>query len=307
MIRLVRAEVRRMLARRLVRVTVGLIAVAIVVGSVLVFTTTHALSTATYRQRLHAATVARHAQNERVRACLAEHGASANGDIPDSVGRICLPDKQISVHDPRFDSTRMRNTLQGSSGILAIVGWAIGASFVGAEFASRSMTTMLTWETRRVRVLLAKAGVVLLSVFVLGVLALSALALAMLPALLAHGSPVRAGDPHFASFVGVVFRGSALAAIAAGIGFAIATLGRNTAAALGAGFAYIIVLENIVGNSLRNWRRWLLLGNAIVFVSGSNDGDIPGRSVLGAGIFLGAVALALLIGATSTFRARDLA
>jgi hypothetical protein len=307
MIRLLRAEMRRLFARRLVRVTVGLVAIAIVVGGVLVFTTSHALPSATYAKRLHAATVARHAQNERTRNCLAEHGVTAKDDIPDSVARICIPDRRITVHDPRFDSTRMRNILQGSSGIFAIIGWAIGASFVGAEFASRSMTTMLTWETRRLRVMLAKASVVLLSVFALGLVALTGLALAMLPTLLAHGSPAHAGDPHFASFAGVVLRGSALGAIAAGIGFAIATLGRNTAAALGAGFAYIIVLENIVGGSLRNWRRWLLLGNAIVFVSGRNGGDIPGRSVLGAGVFLGAVALTLLIAATSMFRARDIA
>ena len=41
----------------------------------------------------------------------------------------------------------------------------------------------------------------------------------------------------------------------AGMGFAIATVGRNTAAALGAGFGYIISLENILGNSIASWRR----------------------------------------------------
>jgi len=92
------------------------------------------------------------------------------------------------------------------------------------------------------------------------------------------------------------------------MGFAIATLGRNTAAALGVGFAYIIVLENILGSSLRQWRRWLLLGNAIVFVSGRSNGvDVPGRSVAGAGLLLAAVALALLVGAAGAFRTRDIA
>ena len=68
------------------------------------------------------------------------------------------------------------------------------------------------------------------------------------------------------------------------------------------------MLENIVGNALRSWRRWLLLGNAIVFVSGQNGGaDIPGRSVIGAGLFLAAVAVALLLGAASAFTVRDIA
>ncbi len=89
---------------------------------------------------------------------------------------------------------------------------------------------------------------------------------------------------------------------------AIATLGRNTAAALGAGFAYIIVFENIIGSFIERWRRWLLLGNVIVFVSGRNNGgDIPGRTVMAAALFLTAVAVTLLAAAATAFRTRDLA
>ena len=135
-------------------------------------------------------------------------------------------------------------------------------------------------------------------------LALIAVALALLPAMALHGAPLRAGDPGFATIAGVIVRGAALAALAGGMGFAIAALGRNTAAASGAGFAYIIVLENILGNSLRGWRRWLLLGNAIVFVAGRKGVDVPGRSVLGAGVFLAAVTATLLIAAAGVFKNR---
>ncbi len=92
------------------------------------------------------------------------------------------------------------------------------------------------------------------------------------------------------------------------MGFAIATIGRNTAVALGVGFGYIVILENILGSSLERWRRWLLLGNVIVLVSGNNNGgDIPGRTVVGAGVFLTVVAVTLLAAAAGTFRQRDLA
>ena len=201
----------------------------------------------------------------------------------------------------------MKNLLQGIAGVLAIIGWALGASLVGAEFASRSMTTMLTWETRRIRVITAKAAVVVGAVAVFAALALIAVALALLPAMIFHGAPLRADDPGFGTVAGVIVRGATLAAMAGGMGFAIAALGRNTAAALAAGFAYIIVLENILGNSLRGWRRWLLLGNAIVFVAEHKGVDVPGRSVLGAGLFLAAVTATLLIAATIAFKARDLA
>jgi hypothetical protein len=108
--------------------------------------------------------------------------------------------------------------------------------------------------------------------------------------------------------LGVIGRGTALAAIAAALGFSIAAIGRNTAAALGAGFGYIVIFENIIGSYNRGSRQWLILGNVIVFVSGSNKGgDIPGRTVTGAALILVGVALAFLVGAFGTFRARDLA
>src|SRR5439155_4949215 len=90
--------------------------------------------------------------------------------------------------------------------------------------------------------------------------ALVLVGLAMWPSVAVHGAPVRAGEPSLASLAGIAGRGLALTALAAGIGFAIATVGRNTAAALGAGFAYIVILENILGSSVQRWRRWLLLG-----------------------------------------------
>ena len=131
---------------------------------------------------------------------------------------------------------------------------------------------------------LAKSATVVAAMAAFALCVLALVTLAMWPALALHGAPLGPNDPTWASLAGAVGRGVALAAVGAAMGFAIATIGRNTAAALGAGFAYVVVLENILGNSVAEWRRWLLLGNIIVFVSGtSNGGDVPGRSVTGAG------------------------
>ena len=193
------------------------------------------------------------------------------------------------------------------SGGLAIVGWTLGASLVGAEFASRSMTTLLTWEPRRLRVFLAKAVAVLLATALFAVVALLVFIVAMLPTLALHGGPLRPNDPSITTLAGIVLRGTALAAISAGLGFSLATIGRNTAAALGAGFAYVIVFENIIGSYKESSRRWLLLGNVIVFVAGRNDGgDVPGRTVAGAALILALVAVTLLAAAFATFRTRDM-
>ncbi|MCP6553621.1 hypothetical protein NL499_28955, partial [Klebsiella pneumoniae] len=78
------------------------------------------------------------------------------------------------------------------------------------EFASRSMTTLLTWETRRGRVFLAKSVTTVLATALLALLALASVVLAMLPALTVHGAPLQANDPSWASLAGSVGRGVAL-------------------------------------------------------------------------------------------------
>ncbi|MCU1378372.1 MAG: conserved rane protein of unknown function [Acidimicrobiales bacterium] len=308
MTRLLVAELRRVLARRLVRMTVLLAAVGLVVGGIAVFATSASLPEATYQQRVRAAEAQRTADRTKAAQCLQSHGYRLEQDIPRSVRDQCAPKEFPTAKDTRFHRSRLESILEGVSGVLAIMGWAIGASLVGAELASRGMTTSLTWETRRGRVLGTKALVAVASVAVLALATLLGLVAVMLPALAAHGGPIGPGDPTVANLAGLVLRGTALAALAAGMGFAIATVGRSTSAALGVGFAYIVVLENILGNSLAGWRRWLLLGNVIVFVTGENSGgDVPGRSVIGAGIFLVAVTITLLVAAAGAFRTRDVA
>src|SRR5579859_7903478 len=105
-----------------------------------------------------------------------------------------------------------------------------------------------------------------------------------------HGGPNLA-QPSNASIAGTLLRGGGLVAATTLIGFALATFGRGTAAALGMGFGYVIVLENILGSAIAGWRPWLLLGNVIAVLTGDpRNAGIVGRSVLGAGVFLACVA-----------------
>jgi ABC-type transport system involved in multi-copper enzyme maturation permease subunit len=307
--RLLLAEWRRIVARRVVRLTVVLTLAGIVVGGIAAFASSDSLSEATYEQRVAEAKAQQEAADAAIEACLLDHGVARGDEIPNEVADECFPAEPVGeVSDPRFDRHRLKGILQGVSAVLALIGWALGASLVGAEFSSRGMTTLLTWEPRRRRVFLAKALAVLVAMAALALAALVLVTLAMVPALVLHGAPVGPFDPTVASLAGTIGRGVALATLAAGIGFAIATIGRNTAIALGAGFAYIIVFEYVVGSSIERWRRWLLLGNVIVFVSGEDGGgDVTGRSVTVAGLFLAAVAITLLVAAAGAFRTRDLA
>ena len=307
--RLLLAEWLRIAARRVVRLTVLLIVAGIVVGGIAAFASSRSLSEATYQQRVVEAKARQEAADVAIEACLQDQGVARGDEIPNEIVEQCFPPEPVGdVSDPRFDRHRLKGILQGVSAVLALIGWALGASLVGAEFSSRGMTTLLTWEPRRGRVFLAKAMAVLVAMAALAFGVLALVTLAMTPALTLHGAPVGADDPTVAALAGTIGRGVALATLAAGIGFAIATIGRNTAIALGAGFAYIIVFEYVVGSSIARWRRWLLLGNVIVFVSGEDGGgDVSGRSVTAAGLFLAAVAITMLVAAAGAFRTRDLA
>ena len=309
MTRLLLAELRRIMARRLVRLSIVLAAVGIAVGGGAAYLSSGALSQSAYEQRVADAEARGLAARVEVEDCLRAHGITPDDrkQIPDDVVDACFPNTDNTADDPRFYRKDLKGLLQGVTGGLAIVGWTLGASLVGAEFASRSMTTLLTWEPRRLRVFLAKAVAVLLATALFAVVALLVFIVAMLPTLALHGGPLRPNDPSVRTLAGIVLRGTALAAIAAGLGFSLATIGRNTAAALGAGFAYVIVFENIIGGYKESSRRWLLLGNVIVFVAGRNDGgDVPGRTVAGAALILALVAVTLLAAAFGTFRARDI-
>jgi ABC-type transport system involved in multi-copper enzyme maturation permease subunit len=210
------------------------------------------------------------------------------------------------THDP-FSRDKLHGILLGTSGVLTVVAWLMGASLVGAEFPSRSMTTTLTYEPRRLRLFATKAVAAIVVAAAFSAVALAIITLAMTPANAAHGAS-NVGDPTIGSLFGVVGRAMVVSGVASAIGFAIAAIGRNTAAALGAGFGYVIVLEQIVGGVWAKSRRWLLLGNTIVFLSGKNSGgEVPGRTVTGAAMVLIGIAAAWLIGAGAAFTQRDVA
>ena len=217
--RLLLAELRRIGARRLVRLLILLIGVAAIGGGLLAFLTTAPLSESGYQQRVRDAETRQAAVQAEVRACIREHQPPGTTESPsDATLKICLPDKTIHAHDPRFHQTRWRAVLQASSGVLAAVAWLLGAS----------LTTTLTWESRRIRVFASKAVTAIGFATLLTAAALVLVGVAMIPAATLHAAPT-AGEPGLATLAGVVLRGTALSAIGASIGFSLAALGAASA------------------------------------------------------------------------------
>ena len=302
MIAVLRAEVRRATSRRLVRAFALLSIVGALAIGVIDFTQTSTADGAAIAAKVHVQHEAEAQARRDLLQCLYQR--SSHGQDP---GRVDCQDRIVpGVHDPRVYREDVQNLLRGVGAILALVAWVIGASLMGAEQQSRSITTTLTFAPRRTQVFVAKAATVLVVVGAWAMATLAAVLAALLPAAILHAGPAL-GQPGNLDIAAVMLRGGALCLITAMMGFSLASIGRNTAAALGVGFGYIIVVENILASSITGWRRWLLLGNVIVFVSGKASEEVTGRGPGGAAVFLVAVAGVLLAGSAALFRTRDVA
>jgi hypothetical protein len=207
--------------------------------------------------------------------------------------------------DAPWPLTDLRFVFRGTTIPLALVAWVIGATSVGADWHTGTMATTLTWESRRVRLHTAKAVATLGFVFVGFVAAQVALGLGLLPAALVSGTTEGADASWLADTAVVVLRGGALAVVAASIGFSVASIFRNTAAGVGIGFAYLNVVETLLGALFPGLIDWLLVPNAIAFMIGENFDVTFQRSAGQAAALLAFYAVAFLVAATLVFRTRD--
>jgi hypothetical protein len=198
------------------------------------------------------------------------------------------------------------DVLLGTSVVLVAVAWMLGASAIGADWHAGHVTTILTWEPRRGRVMVAKIAASLTSVFVLSLVIQALLGWALTAAAAVAGSTAGADAGWLAESAGVALRVAALSTIFAAFGFGLASAGRNTAVALGVGFGYLVIVENLVRGLRPQWTPWLLTDNSALFVVDSPaDFPVLGRSTVGAGLYLAAVGAVLLLAAAGLFRTRD--
>ena len=210
-----------------------------------------------------------------------------------------------------FGLHSLRDVFAGTTAPIALAAWVVGASAVGAEWHTGSMTTTLTWEPRRIRLLLAKAAAVVVFAVIATVAVQALLGSALAPAALkgpdvqACFGPCGPRPGWFPSAAGIVLRGAALSAVLAAIGFSIASIGRNTAASVGVGFGYLLVVEGLLA-ALVHWLRPVLITpNAVAFVGGAPLGEMGLSSPGAAGVLLAAYAVGALLAALALFRVRD--
>ncbi len=187
----------------------------------------------------------------------------------------------------------------------AVVG---GASMVGAEWRAGTFVTLLTWEPDRRRVAIAKLAACGVVAAGIGIVLQVVFCAAFLPAALGPGTMDGVDATWWWSLAGAIGRVACLTGLAAMLMASVAMLGRNTAAALGAAFAYMMIFENL----LRAWKPWtgrFLLGeNSVMFLGGGQVEGAPfSRSTSTALLSLAGYVALVAVAAVVSFWRRDLA
>ena len=144
----------------------------------------------------------------------------------------------------------------------ALLAFVIAATYVGAEWSSRSMVALLFWEPRRIKVMAVKLAVTAAAAALLGVVAQAVWWGTAEILARTRGDRDKLPVHFWSDLYGQQGRIVLFVVLAALLGFGIANLIRNTGASLGVGFVYFAVIETAVRGFRPRWQEWLLTDNA---------------------------------------------
>lgn len=182
-----------------------------------------------------------------------------------------------------------------------------GATVAGGEWRAGTVTTVLTWEPRRVRLHVARStssAVLALGIsFALQVLFLAA----VVPAVAINGTADGADWSFWNALAIAMVRTSVIAAVAAVLAIALATIGRNTAFAVIAMFAWLVVAEGLIRSLKPSLARWLWGENVGSVMSWGKLETAAARGPVVAALTLCVYVTVIASFATLAFQRRDIA
>jgi ABC-2 type transport system permease protein len=245
--RLFAAEWSRLFSRRVTLVTLVLIATLL---AMLTFGFTLTRSTPTPAEIESAKTNAASAAEvwqRNVDRCSKVQSGLENAEPSDRFPRGCdygpRPTPE-SMLDYGFSFHRQWPTLFYTAAVvLAVAGFVLGASFVGVEWSSGGMASLLLWAPRRGSVLAAKLLAACAGVGIISVVYLTLWTAAFMAVAAGNGTVSQMTGAEFGSLLLTGARVVLLALAGTALGFAIASLGRHTSTALGVGMAYLLIYE----------------------------------------------------------------
>jgi hypothetical protein len=262
-------EMRRALHRRVVRTMILLALLACVVAGVIAFTSSAGKTVAEL-----------HVRDELHPAVLSDWWIAEESD-----GAVLVP-----------------------SVFLLLGALFTGAAVAGSEWRAGTITAVLTWEPRRVRLHLARTAACGIVAFVVAIGLQVVFLASFLPAVLANGTTTGTDTEWWLALGAAIARTALLTSLAAMLAVALATLGRNTAFALGAVFAWMAVVENLI-RGLRPGLAPYLWGENLATVvpwHQMKNVDFTRTPAVALGTIVLYTAIFIVL-ATVTFRRRDVA
>ena len=170
------------------------------------------------------------------------------------------------------------------------------------------MTTVLTWEPRRIRLNLTRTAACGILALLIATALQVVFLVAFLPAVLAHGTTAGADADWWRSLMFAVGRVSLLTSVAAMLAVALATLGRNTTFTLGVVFAWMAVVEGLIRGLRPEWGQYLWGENLATTLSWAQLRDAGfDRGPLLAAVTFVAYTSVIVGAATIIFWRRDIA
>lgn len=245
---LLRAEWKRFFARRVTRVMLLLVFLLMVIVALATVSNSHR-PTAADRQNAAVAVQQQISDNQQqLASCQSDPANFLKGAPPDMTcedmfgGQYAPQADWFLPHTWTFANDGP-SALLVFGGMLAMFGFVVGASYVGAEWSSGAMMNLLLWRPRRLSVLTGKLVALGTSTLSVGIV-LGAVWVGMLSAIAStrgYFGDMTPGVYQSLALDGV--RSLALGVAAAWLAFALASIGRHTATALGVAIAYVIVWE----------------------------------------------------------------
>ena len=321
--RLLGAELRRFHARRMLLV---LLLAGIAAVGMTVFGTLQSVQPLTERGRAQAEQAYEQAKADWPNQVAACRGAQAqereNGD-PNADFQCDQqePQREWFIPEPPTLGDYLATDLPNLTMVLGFLVVVAGATFTAAEASSRSLSTWLTFEPRRLRVLASKLGAMSLGAVLPSALLVGLIIGGTAAAFSVRGvSTAISGD----DVTTVLYTSLRLVAITVLLGAAAAALGlvmRHTAAVLGVAVGWAATVEGVARGLLPHLQPWLVLPNVEAWVRGGTQWYAPectttsqgtmcdyvghDLTMLHGGLYLGAVLVVLVVGSALVFRRRD--
>jgi ABC-2 type transport system permease protein len=315
--RLLRSEFLRARSRRLVPMVIigGLIAILVGLGIAAVYSSPPSdAKLAEAQQRA----------DQDYDRCVKGRYLGPDGQVPAgyaSLEEFCEDNSGPFIADAGVQLRDLADIVMGIATFVVLLGALLGASLGGADWTNDTITTLLTWEPRRIRVLLVRAFVVVVFVFTITIVLQTVFASVYWLVASTRGTTAFVPSHLWSDTWQVAARTSTVATAFALVALSLAMIGRSTVASLGVLVGYLILFEGVIAGFRQSIQGWLLMRAGIVVITQtpilrydtgeyySGSGYVEPTvlmSVSRANLVLGAYVIGLLVLALVVFRRRDI-